>query len=363
MKVVIAGGGTAGHVNPALAIARSLGGEEIVFLGTSKGAEARLVPEHGYPLEEIEVRGFDRAKPLTIFKTGATAAKAFVSARKKLRRLDPDVVLGMGGYVSLPACIGARLLKVPIVLHEQNIVFGLANRVSKASAHTVCVSFEETLHDAGAHGLFTGNPVLPELVSIDRGEARTRGRATWDLDPERRTLLVFGGSQGARTVNEGAAGLADLWADRSDLQVLHITGRGSYETVKDAVGGPKGTLVYRVVDYVSAMGDAYSVADLALCRGGATTVAELGVVGVPAIVVPYPHHRDQQQAKHGRVLEAAGAGVVVPDDEATSKRIALEAETILSDAGRLAAMASAAEKLGRPDAAHRVADAVRGAVS
>jgi UDP-N-acetylglucosamine--N-acetylmuramyl-(pentapeptide) pyrophosphoryl-undecaprenol N-acetylglucosamine transferase len=361
MNVVIAGGGTAGHVNPALALARSLAAERVTFMGTTKGVEARLVPEQGYALETIEVRGFDRARPLSAFGTAWQAGTAFVAARRKLKALAPDVVVGMGGYVSLPACVGARLLKIPVVLHEQNVVLGLANRTSKRWARSVAVSFEETLAEAGPRGVLTGNPVMPDLISLDVDAARGGALERWDLDPSKLTLLVFGGSLGARTVNDAAAGLAELWATRTDVQILHVSGRAAFEEISQRVakrGAGRG-LTYRVVPYVSEMGDAYAVADLALCRGGATTVAELEVVGVPSIIVPYPHHRDRQQERHGRILERAGAATVVPDGEATTERIATVADGILTDPSRLEEMRSAARGLGHRDAAERLAAVVK----
>ncbi|HYZ47153.1 MAG TPA: glycosyltransferase, partial [Actinomycetota bacterium] len=157
-RIVIAGGGTAGHVNPALALASALADEDVIFVGTSSGLEARLVPAAGWRFEAIVVRGFDRAKPLAIAGTGFMAARATVAATRLLRKLAPDVVVGMGGYVSLPVCVAARVARIPVVLHEQNIVFGLANRICKAFARRVCVSFEETLDTAGPHGVFVGNP-------------------------------------------------------------------------------------------------------------------------------------------------------------------------------------------------------------
>jgi UDP-N-acetylglucosamine--N-acetylmuramyl-(pentapeptide) pyrophosphoryl-undecaprenol N-acetylglucosamine transferase len=362
MKVVIAGGGTAGHVNPALALARSLEGDEVSFLGTSRGAEARLVPEAGYELHEIDVRGFDRSRPLSIFPTGGRALAAVFATRKKLKELHPQVVVGMGGYVSLPAAAAARSLRVPIVLHEQNIVFGLSNRVSKGAARSVAVSFEETLEEAGPRGVLTGNPVSPDLIDFDPDRAREAALTRWELDSGKRTLLVFGGSQGARSVNLAAAELASLWASRSDLQILHVTGRSAYEEIRERVAAADNP-DYKVVDYVSPMSDAYAVADLALCRGGATTVAELGVVGLPALIVPYPYHRDRQQEKHGRALEVAGAAIVIVDAEATGERVALEADKILGNAERLGAMANAAKRFGRPDAGERLAEVVRRAAA
>jgi UDP-N-acetylglucosamine--N-acetylmuramyl-(pentapeptide) pyrophosphoryl-undecaprenol N-acetylglucosamine transferase len=364
MNVTIAGGGTAGHVNPAIALARSLEGDHITFIGTKDGVEARLVAETGFPFETIDVRGFDRARPWSLATTAVRAAGAVGQARRIIRDGEADVVVGMGGYVSLPACLAARRERVPVVLHEQNIVFGLAHRVSKPFASKVAVSFQETLKAAGDKGVFTGNPVSPRFVGLDREAARSRARADLGLSSSRRTLLVFGGSLGARTINDAASGLAALWGERDDLQVLHITGRADHERVEAAVTSVEhGDLLYRVLPYTNDMGAAYAIADLALCRGGATTVAELCVLGVPSLLVPYPHHRDHQQLRHGRVLEAAGAAVVLADDEATPVVVADLAARLLFDEARLDEMRRAARGLAIPDAAERLARVVRGAGS
>lgn len=355
MKVVIAGGGTAGHVNPALALARALSDDTVSFIGTDRGAEATLVPAAGFEMDRIEVRGFDRSKPLGLFGVGVQASRAVGGSRRLLRQRGAQVLVGMGGYVSLPATLAAASLRIPIVLHEQNVVLGLANRVSKRFARRVGVSFEETLRDTGSKGVWVGNPVSPDFVRLDRDVRRVPARERFGLAPDRKTLLVFGGSQGARSVNQAAAGLASLWSDRSDVQVLHITGRDAYESVRATVQEADGSLVYRVEPYVEVMTDAYAAADLALCRGGATTVAEITVVGLPSIVVPYPYHRDRQQERHGRILEAAGAARVLLDDELTPHRLATEVSDLLADDARLEAMRAAASALGKPDAAETLA--------
>lgn len=359
MDVVIAGGGTAGHVNPALALARSLSSDKVTFIGTERGVESRLVPAQGFNLRLIQVRGFDRSQPWQLAGVALRAVGAVTEARSILRELQPGVVVGVGGYVSLPATVAARSMRIPVVLHEQNVVLGLANRLSKRFAAKVAVSFEETLGDAGPHGVLTGNPVLPELVAVDLEAARRRGYAAFDLDPARRTLLVFGGSLGAERVNKAAAGLAELWAHRKDLQILHITGGSQYEDVANNVEGTARDLVYKVVPYVERMAEAYAAADLALCRGGATTVAELGVLGVPSVIVPYPHHRDRQQERHGRILEKAGAAKVLLDADSTPSAVASLAGALLGDPSALKSMAEAARSFGRPDAAERLASVVR----
>jgi UDP-N-acetylglucosamine--N-acetylmuramyl-(pentapeptide) pyrophosphoryl-undecaprenol N-acetylglucosamine transferase len=359
MRVMISGGGTAGHVNPAIALAQALDGDEVVFVGTARGAESSLVPAAGFPLETIDVGGFDRSRPASIFGTALRAFRAMGQARGLVRRMTPQVVVGMGGYVSLPVCTAARLSGKPIVLHEQNIVFGLANKVCKPLARIVAVSFEEMMDDAGRRGRFVGNPVSRELVDADLDEARGRGIDRFGLEPSRQTLLVFGGSQGARRVNEAALGLRSLWADRSDLQVVHILGRTEARSVVLDETESMGGLIYRAVPFVERMVEAYAVADLALCRGGATTLAELAVVGLPSIIVPYPFHRDRQQERQGRIFERAGASLVLLDSEAAAERVASEADALLSDRARIEQMSKAAAALGKPDAATRLASLVR----
>jgi UDP-N-acetylglucosamine--N-acetylmuramyl-(pentapeptide) pyrophosphoryl-undecaprenol N-acetylglucosamine transferase len=361
MRVAIAGGGTAGHVNPALALAAALEGDEVVFLGTARGAEATLVPAAGYPLETIEVRGFDRARPASILAVGWVALGAVAAAVRVLRQLKPAVMVGMGGYVSLPACFAARVLRIPVVLHEQNIVLGLANRVCRPLAARLALSFAETL-GASRRAVVVGNPVSPMIASADHAAERARGLERFDLDPARRTLLTFGGSQGARRINDATEELARLWAGRADRQLVHVAGRAAATPARASDRGRAG-LVYRRVAFVERMVEAYAVADLALCRGGATTVAELLAMGLPAIIVPYPHHRDRQQERHALVLERAGAAVVMQDSEASAERVAAAADPLLSDDAELARMRGAARALAIPDAAERLAAVVREAAS
>ena len=363
MRIVIAGGGTAGHVNPAIALARALEADDVTFIGTERGAEGSLVPAAGFALERISVRGFDRSKPAGIFGVAMRASAAVVEARRILKRIAPDVVVGMGGYVALPVCMAARARRLPVVVHEQNIVLGLTNRICKRFAQRVAVSFEDTITTAGSWGVYVGNLVLPEIAKLDRQLERKQALVRYELDADRKTLLLFGGSQGARRINEAAPGLVREWKSKKDRQILHVV--GSQQTAESRAEGGSGTggLVYRVVGFEDRMACAYSIADLAVCRGGASTVAELGAVGLPALIVPYPYHRDRQQEKHGRALEEAGAAIVIPDAEATPARVAKEAEELFADESRLRRMRAAALSFGRPDAAQRLAEVVREAAA
>ena len=359
---MIAGGGTAGHVNPAIALARAMEGDVVSFIGTARGAEARLVPAAGFQLDQIEVVGFDRAKPWLLPATGLRAAGAVGAARAILKERQPDAVVGMGGYVSLPAVVAARSLSIPVVLHEQNIVLGLAHKASKTLAKKIAVSFEATLEQVGDKGVYVGNPIAPEFASFERSSARANAIEAFELDPDRKTLLVFGGSQGAKRINDAAVGLQRLWRDRDDLQVLHITGTAAHAELAAFVdrNGPRHGCIYRLVRFVDDMTLAYAAADLALCRGGATTLAELAVVGLPAIIVPYPYHRDRQQERQARVAEGNGAAVVLEDSATTTDAIAHRAEVLFEDVVRLSQMSASFRDLARPHAAQQLADVVRG---
>ncbi len=355
MRIVIAGGGTAGHVNPALALARALDGDDVTFVGTIEGLEARLVTAAEFAFETIDVVGFDRARPFDLPAVGWRALSAIRTSRHILGRLRPDVVVGMGGYVSLPVGLGAATRGIPLVLHEQNIVLGLAHKTTKVFARRIAVSFEETLQDVGAKGVLTGNPVRADLTSLDRAARRATARAGFGLAPDVPTVLVFGGSLGARAVNRAAVELADVWKGRNDRQILHVTGRSPASQVESEVGMHAG---YVALDFVDDMADAYAAADIAVSRGGASTVAELTTVALPAVIVPYPHHRDRQQQRHGEVLSRAGAGIVIPDDAASGSRLAEELDRMF-EPERLSAMVEAARKLGQPDAATRLAEVVK----
>jgi UDP-N-acetylglucosamine--N-acetylmuramyl-(pentapeptide) pyrophosphoryl-undecaprenol N-acetylglucosamine transferase len=358
VKLVVAAGGTAGHVNPALALAQALDEHDVSFIGTHAGFERELVARAGLSFESVEVRGFDRSRPLGLVPVGVVAVRAVGAARGLLKKIAPKAVVGMGGYVSLPVTLAARTLGIPVVLHEQNIVLGLANRVSKRWARAVAVSFEETLDEAGPRGVLVGDPVAREVAHADRAAERARALERFDLDEERRTLIVFGGSLGARRINEAAAGLVDAWADRADRQVVHILGRRSEEKEMSSGDPSSGGLIYRRIAFVERMVEAYAVADLALCRGGATTVAELAAMGLPAIIVPYPHHRDRQQERQGRVLERAGGAVLLADADTTTDRVARDADDLLAQPDVLDGMSRAARSLARPDAAADLAKLV-----
>ena len=360
LRVVLAGGGTAGHVTPALATAAELRrrGAQVTFVGTSRGLEATMVPAAGFELQPVAAAALRGRGAIARAGVPLTVGRAALGLAGHLRRDKVDVACVFGGYVSGPLAAAALLARVPLVIHEQNAVPGLANRIASRWARTVAASVPGT-EQAFAHPervVTTGNPVRAGL-SADRSGLRDEALAAFGLEPDRRTLLAFGGSLGAERINDAL--LAARWQQPQHVQVLHVTGAGQHERVaaawrQRAGDGPN----VCCVAFVDRMELAYAVADLALCRAGASTLAELTVVGLPSILVPYPHAAADEQTANARALADAGAAVVLADDHLDGTSLVQAAEPLLADAPRLRAMADAARNLGRPQAAAAVADEV-----
>lgn len=368
MKVMVAGGGTTGHLSPGLAVADELKrrGVEVEFVGSVRGPEARIVPASGYPFHAVRVIGRGRGV-LSVRNAAAAGMLALATARcaALLLRFGPDVVLGTGGYVSLPAAFAAKALRIPLVLHEQNSVPGLANRVACRFATRVGVSFPGTERRLGPTAVLVGNPVRRVLHDFDRRELSPRGREEFDLEPDRPTVLVFGGSQGARSLNEVMVEAYDLWRD-SRVQVLHLCGSNNAETVQEQISArrrPEDGLVHRVVAYTDSMELAYSCSDLALCRAGASTVAELAAVGLPAVLVPLPNSLDDDQRRNAEAVVEIGGGRLLLDKELNAQGLVEELSGLLGDRKRLDEMSESIVSLHRPRAAEDMADLVEAAVS
>lgn len=357
---VIAGGGTGGHVVPALAIAEALAARgrdrsSIHLVGSRRGLEAHMVPAAGFGVTLLPGRGLPRRLSLTNVASAVALAWATVLALALLLRRRPAVVVSVGGYASVPATVAAAVLRIPVVVHEQNRVPGAANRLAARFAARCAVTFEGT---PLPNAVLTGLPLRRELLELDRSEpARTRARRELGLPTDRTVLLVTGGSLGARRVNDAVLGLAARWKDRADVAIHHVVGRRDWPELSGR-DVPDGALVYRRIEFEDRMALALGAADLAVTRAGANTVAELAVAGVPAVLVPLPIATEDHQTANARTVAEAGAGVLVPDAECTVERLAAELEPLLDDPERRDAMAAAAVARSRTDAAERVADLV-----
>jgi UDP-N-acetylglucosamine--N-acetylmuramyl-(pentapeptide) pyrophosphoryl-undecaprenol N-acetylglucosamine transferase len=342
-RIVIAAGGTAGHVVPALAVADALRAEgcEVTFVGGER-AEAQLVPAAGYALRPIRVRGLSRTNPLAAARAAAMAAGAVVAARRILRELRPAAVLGAGGYVAGPVGLAAVAGRIPLVLSEADSHLGITNRLLAPFARAVCLAFPLEGR-TGEKYRVTGRPVPPPAT--DRAAARAR----FDLGPDETCVLVFGGSLGARSINEAAI---QAFAD-APYRVLHAAGERDMESLRPRVPG-RG---YDLRPYIERFGEALLAADLCVARAGGS-IFEVASHGVPAILVPYPHATADHQASNARWMADAGAAIVIADAELTPQRLRAEVDALLADRARLAAMAAASASLARPHAAADVAAAV-----
>ncbi len=343
--VVIGAGGTAGHVVPALAVADALRerGARVVFAGGER-AERELVPAAGYELHSLRVVPLPRRSPLGATRAAAVDAAALRAAAQLIRRLRPAAVLGAGGYVAGPVGLAASLTRVPLVLMEADSHLGLTNRALAPLARRVCLGFPIDGREGGRY-LLTGRPV-PEPAT-DRAAARGR----FSLTDDEQCVLVFGGSQGARSINRAAI---EAFAG-AGFRVLHAA--GTRDLADLSAPGPH----YDLRGYITGLNEALLAADLVVARSGGS-VFEIAAHGRPMVLVPYPHATADHQAANAAYFERAGAAVVIPDAELTGPRLAQEVGRLLGDRGRLAAMARASESLARPDAAGTIAAEVLAAV-
>ena len=365
---MVAGGGTAGHVVPGLAVGRALvarghPASSIHYVGSERGLEAEMVPAAGFGLTLLPGRGFARKVTARGMADNAGAAwglsRAVARATALVRRRRPAVVVAVGGYAGVPCGLAAVAARVPLVVVEQNAVPGSANRLLGRFARACAVSFPGT--DL-PRSVVTGNPVRPEILGIDRSAAgRAAARAALGLPEGRRVVAVTGGSLGALRINRAVLGAVAQWAERSDLAVRHAVGARDWDMVQaEQPALPTGDsgLVYRPVRYEDRMDLLLAAADLLVCRAGGNTVAEVAVVGLPAVLVPLPNAPGDHQTANAQALVGAGGAVLVPDGELDVDRLEEELAPLVKDPRRRERMAAAARTVGLPDAAARVADLV-----
>ena len=346
MQAILAGGGTGGHVIPALAIAQELKkqyGADVLFVGTARGIENRLVPAAGFPLHLIEVGALKNVSLATRLKTALDLPRAIWRASRMLSEYQPNVVIGVGGYASGPMMLAAALSGTPTLAFEPNVVPGFANRLVAPMVSAAAVHFQETCRYFRRCRV-TGVPVREAFFTVPPGKNSPRS-----------TLLVFGGSQGAHAINQVMIDSLPRFIEKlPELHIVHQTGERDYNDAKSAYerAGASGE-VYRFIDDMPGM---FARADLVLCRSGASTVAEVTAAGKPAIFVPFPRAADDHQMFNARALERAGAAIVLEEAKLTSERLVETVTTMVEDCGRLERMATAARKLSHPNAAGEIAD-------
>jgi UDP-N-acetylglucosamine--N-acetylmuramyl-(pentapeptide) pyrophosphoryl-undecaprenol N-acetylglucosamine transferase len=368
MRAILAGGGTGGHVIPALAIANELKksyGAEVLFIGTARGIENRLVPAAGYPLQLVRVGALKNVSLITRAKTAFDLPRALWDAGRMLNEFAPDVVIGVGGYASGPAMMAALVKHIPTLAFEPNVVPGFANRIVARFVSAAAVHFEETA-EYFRHATVTGVPVRQAFFEIANGESSKsppfdKLRAGF-LPQEARekwgTLLVFGGSQGAHAINEAMIRcLPVLLREAPGIHIIHQTGERDYNDALAAYRalGESAGLKFEVFKFIEDMPAAFARADLVVCRSGASTVAEIAAAGKPAVFVPFPRAADDHQRVNAEVLARHGAAVVVEESKLEGVWLAETIAALLGDPGRLERMSTAARELAHPNAAREIA--------
>lgn len=365
--VAIAAGGTAGHINPALALAEELRdrGHEVHFFGQATRLEAQLVPQAGFDFTPIRVTGFDRARPWTLVSALWRMRRAQAAIGRHLAATRrPDVAVGFGAYVELPLLNWCASQGIPVVLHEQNSVPGLANKALAAKAALVCVSlpvaidaFRERV-GAATQIVVTGNPVRSSVIRAS-GAA---GRAHNDIPADATLLVVFGGSLGAAHLNEGVIALKDELLGREGLYLIHSTGQRDYDHVVSALDlTDEQAGRWQVRPYIDAMGEVLAASDLVLARAGASSIAEIAALAVPSMLVPYPHATADHQTTNATYLVGVGAAVMLADDRIDTPVFSHELLSLVDDGARREAMRVAARGLGQDRAASALADQVESA--
>ncbi len=350
---IIAGGGTAGHVSPGIAIAEALvsAGHDpaaIHYVGSARGIERDMVPKAGFALTVLPGRGIERKLTLRNVSAIAGLIKATFQAFFLVRRLRPKVIVSLGGYASVPCAFAARLLKVPVVIAEQNAVPGAANKVVGRWAKACAISFPGT--DL-PRAVLTGNPVRPEMRGINRLEQHAAARGRLNIPQGRRLVTVYGGSLGARRINKSVVEAVVSWNERHDLVVRHLIGARDW----DVIDRPPETAMYVPVKYEADMATVLTASELVVCRAGASSVAELAAVAVPSVLVPLPGAPGDHQTANAQAMVDAGGAVLVADGDLTASVFVELVDELLADTEGLEAMAMGAASVARLDAADQVA--------
>ena len=363
MRIIVSGGGTGGHIYPALTIVRAIQKKipdaEFLYVGTKDGLEADIVPKEGIAFETVNIRGFKRSLTPENLVRGAQAFGGVVKAMGIVRRFKPDVAVGTGGYVCGPILLASSLMGIPTLIQEQNVMPGVTNRLLARFVSCIAMGTKEAAeHFPKGKRVFTGNPIREEVM-----RARSEdGKKLFGLDPKAKTVLVSGGSRGARSINRAMVGVLAHYAGRDGVQILHVTGKAGYDDTMERLQeagvdlAAAGNLF--VEPYLYNMPQALACADVAVFRAGAIGIAELTARGVPSVLIPYPFAAANHQEMNARAIATAGAARMILDRELTSERLLSVLAELLSEDAKLRRMAKAAKKLGRPKAADEIASRV-----
>lgn len=360
-RVIISGGGTGGHIYPAITIARAIADiepTEFLYVGSKIGLENTLIPNEGIPFVTIDVRGLERKISFRNLVTLGKTAGSLLRAEQIIHKFKPDVVIGTGGFVCGPVLLAASLSGIPTLVQEQNVIPGVTNTILSRFVKCVALGYEEAADRFKRKDIlvYTGNPVRKDILT----GTRNHGRALLGLDPDKFTLLVAGGSRGARSINNAMIEVHRYFRDSRDIQILHVTGDHEYDRVVGQLEGIDGKGRYgegsHIIPYLHHMPEALAAADLAVYRAGAVGLAELTVRGLPAILIPYPYAAEDHQRYNAQALVMCGAAKMILDKMLTGRELLEEIVHLKNDPEALKRMARASKSKGRPQAAHDIAE-------
>ena len=363
MKIIVSGGGTGGHIYPAITIIRALKKQindlEVLYVGTSTGLEADIVPKEGLPFKTVDLQGFKRSlSPVNIVRFFKAIGGVFKAAGI-VRSYKPDVVIGTGGYVCGPILMAASLMGIPTLIQEQNVVPGITNKILSHFVSRIATgAIEANKFFPQDKVIFTGNPIRDEVVNTEK----MPGYEAFDLDPAKKTVLVSGGSRGARSINRAMVGVLKHFAGSKTVQILHATGKAENGDIMNRIAEAGVNLQQydnlKVVPYLYDMPQAMAIADLAVFRAGATGLAELTAKGIPAVLVPYPYAAENHQEFNARAIEKAGAARVILNQDLNSDILISVIEQLLGNDKLLKEMAEASQSIGRPEAADTIGEII-----
>lgn len=355
MRVIIAGGGTAGHINPGIAIAKYIKQKsqdaDIIFIGTKKGLETRLVEREGFELKLIKVRGFKRKLSLDTFAAIKEMFSSVFEARKIIKAFKPDIVIGTGGYVCGPVLFAASRMKIPTLIHESNAFPGVTNKLLSHFVNIVAISFKESkkYFKNGSNVIHTGNPIRDELLLAERSSSRMKLGINADVP----LVVIMGGSRGAENINHAVVEMLQKYYKSSDFDIIFATGEAQFEKIKSEMVNHDESHV-RILPYIYNSAETYSAADLIVCRGGAITMSEITAMGVPAIIIPSPFVTANHQEYNARALETQGAAVVILEKDLNANMLYNQITDMVEDKEQLGKMARNSKKIGITNASEKI---------
>ncbi|AEB29496.1 undecaprenyldiphospho-muramoylpentapeptide beta-N-acetylglucosaminyltransferase [Carnobacterium sp. 17-4] len=361
MKILLSGGGTGGHVYPALALMRRIQElnptAEFLYVGTEKGLENRIVKEYGIPFASVEIKGFKRSLSLDTFKTIRMFISSINQAKQIVKKFQPDIVIGTGGYVCAPIVYAASKLGVPSIIHEQNSVAGITNKFLARYVTKIAICFEEVRNDFSKYPkkvCFTGNPRAQEVSNVQKKAALEE----YNLDSEKPTVLIFGGSRGAKRINDAFVEALPLLANKN-YQVLMATGDIHFETIQSQLTKIKNEKFnVSVVSYIPNMPEVFSTVSLVVSRSGATTLAELTALGLPSVLIPSPYVTNDHQTKNAESLVNKNAAKLINESELTGEKLVQTLDELMLNTNMRQEMAKNAKKMGMPDASDRIIELI-----